>query len=740
MPTSPDDNYIVDKLDDPLARSSANSLVGLGTELVGKIYDRFKDKQQASQAAEAYAQKYCDRYGKIQLLGMSQDIALEDVYTAVKFLDQLSINNRFGSLNALEDDYRGAANRRFQRGECQPVKGIKVANEHQYLYVLGNPGAGKSTFLRRVGLEAIKGKQSQYQHDCIPVMIELKQFNQGTVDIINAIANELAYFGFPDKRSAAEDYLKKGKLLLLFDGLDEVPQAYADNVQDSIANLVTKYSDCDNRFILSCRIAAYKSSMTGFTTIELADFDKEQIKKFIHNWFSSELDKQNKVAEECWAQLSQPEYHASLELAQTPLLLTFLCITYDTYQDFPAQRNQLYAEALDILLRKWDAQKRGIKRDKIKDIYANWNINLELALLAELAHDFFSEDQLFFTKDIILEYIEVFLSDTEGDAKYIDTEAVLEAIAIQQGILVERATGIYSFSHLTLQEYLTAQYISQDNKRIEKLVAEHLTNEHWREIFLLVAGIKDNADDLLLLMEKETNKLINTPKLYNLLVWVEKVTDTNNGDFKYLGKRVIAIANAIAIAKANANANVITHTNAYTNAITITITITIADAYSNADAIADADAITIAVANAYTNAYAISVANAYTISVANTKTKAKAIDNFVVYAKWSKNWHIYQNINYDSLVSKLETIKKQIPDNNQSRIVQQDFAKQLIDTWLAYFHTSQLEMTLSRQELEILDNYLYSNLLIIRTKQSASRVTQKTWSEIESRMLLPVRS
>ncbi|MEM8719409.1 MAG: hypothetical protein AAGE84_08875 [Cyanobacteria bacterium P01_G01_bin.39] len=43
-----------------------------------------------------------------------------------------------------------------------------------------------------------------------------------------------------------------------------------------------------------------------------------------------------------------------------------------------------------------------------------------------------------------------------------------------------------------------------------------------------------------------------------------------------------------------------------------------------------------------------------------------------------------------------------------------------------------------QQELNTLDSYLYSNLLIIRSNQAASRVTRKTWSGIESRMLLPV--
>ena len=658
---APDDNYFVDKVDDPLARSGANSLVGLGTRLIGQVVGYFKDRYQAQKAVEAYVKKYRDRYGKIRLLGMSQDIELEAIYVGVRFLDNLSINQRFGSQDALEASYRLSGKRKYQRGECKSKNGGKIANENQFLYILGSPGAGKSTFLRRVGLEALKGENGNYDHDCIPVMIELKQFNQGRVDLIAAIAEELSYFGFPDKRQAAENYLKNGKLLLLFDGLDEIPEAYAEDVQDKIAKLKIEYSD--NRLIFSCRIAAYKSAMTGFTTLELADFDESYIEKFIHNWFSSDLDKQNKVAEECWKQLSQPKNKASLELAQTPLLLAFLCITYDAYQEFPAVKSQLYAEALEILLRKWDAQKRGIKREKISDIYAKWNINLELALLSELAHDFFENDELFFSKERILEYIEVFLAETEGDVKNIDTEKVLEAIVIQQGILVERAVGIYSFSHLTLQEYLTAKFISEDNKRIEKLVQEHLTDQRWQEVFLLLAGIKDNADDLLLLMEEATHQLMDHSELQNLLAWVEKVTDSRDNDFKYLGKRALAIA--------------------------------------------------------------------------------IAINRFIEYLELSKKWQIY-NIEYDSLISELnklrKKLRKKIPNNKQIYLTIREFTgKPIIDTWFSGFLTSKDEMTLSKEQIKILDKYLYSNLLIINTKKAASRVKHKTWSGIESRMLLPKR-
>src|SRR4028118_399054 len=200
-------------------------------------------------------------------------------------------------------------------------------------------------------------------------------------------------------------------------------------------------------------------------------------------------------------------------------------------------------------------------------------------MLSEIAHHAFQADRLFLPRREITDQIEQLLKEMLPDEKFIDGTAVLKSIEVQHGVLVERAEGIYSFSHLTLQEYLTAQYID-DHRQIEALVTEHLTDERWREVFLLVAGLmRGGADDLLLLMEKEAQKYINTPKLQALLRWAEQVTAGSESDFKPVAKRAIAIT----IANANANANAI---------IVIACAITIANA----------DAKTIAYVIAYVNA------------------------------------------------------------------------------------------------------------------------------------------
>ncbi|MEL6779092.1 MAG: hypothetical protein AAFO06_17735 [Cyanobacteria bacterium J06597_16] len=113
--------------------------------------------------------------------------------------------------------------------------------------------------------------------------------------------------------------------------------------------------------------------------------------------------------------------------------------------------------------------------------------------------------------------------------KHLDSEAVLNAIEVQQGILVERAEETYSLSHLTLQEYLTAQYL-MDNDEWSALVENHLTENRWREIFLLLPGLmlgRAGADKLLMAMEQVANSCLNTEKLRQLVGWADFSTQSS---------------------------------------------------------------------------------------------------------------------------------------------------------------------------------------------------------------------
>jgi predicted NACHT family NTPase len=658
--------------------------------LLGKTLDE-KAKRAIFAASKQYEQNYVERHGILKVLGMREPVSLESVYTAVQFLDDRAIRS-FESVETLEEVYRQAKQRSFQSEDCQKQEGLKVANDKQYLMVLGGPGAGKSTFLRRMGLEALKGKKGNLKHACIPVFIELKKFSSGEINIEKEIAEEFRICGFPSHEAFTAKALEQGKLLILLDGLDEVPTERMNEAIQQIQNFIDLHDQ--NRFITSCRVAAYRHNFRRFSDVAMANFDDAQIEKFITNWFRSEPQ----TGQDCWQKLNNEEHKSAKELTQTPLLLTLVCLLYQRSRKFPTNRATLYERALRVLLEEWAGEK-GVFQD---DLYKGLDTKRKEMMLSEIAHHAFQADRLFLPRREITDQIEQLLKEMLPDEKFIDGTAVLKSIEVQHGVLVERAEGIYSFSHLTLQEYLTAQYID-DHRQIEALVTEHLTDARWQEVFLLVAGLmRGGADELLLLMEKEAQKYINTPKLKALLRWAEQVTAGSESNLKPVAKRAIANTNAYAIANANDYA------------------IAIANPVANA----------IAIANAIANTY--SMFNAYAYAIAN----ANAIAEAITYTRQLEELKVFKGINFTVLIARLEALKAKAPGYNQLKEVRRAFAKQILQILLQAFRLNSELVNLSEEEAEAWKNYFYANYLMMRCKEAAVRVSPKVWAEIEERMLL----
>ena len=81
---------------------------------------------------------------------------------------------------------------------------------------------------------------------------------------------------------------------------------------------------------------------------------------FVRGWFWDEADKDKSVAlvEEMLEELELPEHTSIRDLSRNPLLLTLLCLNYAETLSFPARRVEIYEEALDALLKKWDTSRR----------------------------------------------------------------------------------------------------------------------------------------------------------------------------------------------------------------------------------------------------------------------------------------------------------------------------------------------------------------------------------------------
>jgi predicted NACHT family NTPase len=435
---------------------------------------------------------------------------------------------------------------RFSLGGVQEdrVPGLDAVDRYSKLMILGKPGSGKTTFLKYL---AIQCSGEIFKPELVPIFITLKDYAEapGQPNLLDYLIQLFTAYGvepttkvktdflnalWQGNASAVEQLLRQGRILVLLDGLDEVKAADNSRVLSQIRYFADRFHK--NPFVITCRIAAREYTFERFTEVEVADFDDQQIATFTNKWFQA---KQDPVKAERFIQKLKEESRIR-DLASSPLLLTLLCLVFEESGSFPSNRSELYKEGLDVLLKKWDV-KRNIER---KQVYKNLSLKRKEDLLSQIALNTFEQGNYFFKqKEVereIVQYIRN-LPDANSaeDDLQLDSEEVLKSIESQHGLFVERARGIYSFSHLTFHEYFTARKIVSrlhTDPSWEQLTT-HITEKRWREVFLLTVEILDNADTLLQSMKQQIDdRLAGDEKLQQFLTWVEQKSSSVTAPYK----------------------------------------------------------------------------------------------------------------------------------------------------------------------------------------------------------------
>jgi predicted NACHT family NTPase len=478
--------------------------------------------------------KIADQCGTLRMLDVARPVDIGDIYIDVNILEEitsrrwLDISDLLQNFDPTEDEFDrlGLGQVRQQR-----VPALEAIARYPKLMVLGKPGAGKTTFLQYVAIQCNFG---QLMPDRLPVFVRLKNYAEDAgkalpperggrnfTSLEDYISQELSGCGV--SREMLETALKHGKALILLDGLDEVPEQDSEEILKQIRRFCQHYYS--NHFAITCRIAAHNYRFEGFTEVEIADFNSAQIEAFANKWFVAAAGKSADgpaLAAQFIEQLKRPENKPIRELAITPLLLNLACLVFSAKADFPSNRAKLYEEGLAILLVKWDST-RGIQR---QNYYRYLPLADKIQLLTHLGATTFFNGEYFFEQSKILQYIADYLATLPSAQKepvplQIESEAVLKAIEAQHGLLIERARRIYSFSHLTFQEYFAAAKIAAGSQLLS--LTNHTGDKRWREVFLLTAAMLRPADPLLLQAKQHTDALAaSDEKVREFLSWVNQ--------------------------------------------------------------------------------------------------------------------------------------------------------------------------------------------------------------------------
>lgn len=470
--------------------------------------------------------KIHDQCGTVQMLDVAQTIPLKEIYIPVNVLEELP-SQQWLEISDLIEDFSFESNF-FGLGDNQhqtTLPALEAVSRYSKLMVLGKPGSGKTTFLMYLAIECSERKFLANQ---VPFLISLREFaedtqNENELNILKYIIQECRCGEIEENLTLT--LLTGGKALILLDGLDEVPSAIFDKIYQEIRRFCQTFYK--NKFVITCRTAAYKYKLPGFNEVEVADFQEHQIELFVKKWFvvvARRTSAEGKSFCNLFIQhLNLPENQRLWKLATTPLLLHLLCLVFKAKRQFPYRLTNLYEQILNVLFARWD-DIRGVTRD---DFYADLNLIDKKDLLSYVAFNTFIKGDYFFTLEQIQELISEYLPRTSNTTQLQqDTASVINAIAAQDGLFIERGKSIYSFSHLTFHEYLAAKYIVNSYQTDSwQLLISNISEERWHKIFLLTLSMLKNPDQLLLLMKQKVDQLVATEeKIQSYLIWLYQKT------------------------------------------------------------------------------------------------------------------------------------------------------------------------------------------------------------------------
>jgi predicted NACHT family NTPase len=144
--------------------------------------------------------------------------------------------------------------------------------------------------------------------------------------------------------------------------------------------------------------------------------------------------------------------------------------------NLPEKRFKLYDDAMCVLL-------KGLKRSPIDETLT---FAAKEKFLAELAFMLFQNNDYVPKQRTLEEFIESYF----GYDRFV-ARKILEIFETETGLLIERAAGYWSFSHLTFHEYFVAQKILKfsgkvTDSEIKQLLNRHIHDNNWYEVFRLI--------------------------------------------------------------------------------------------------------------------------------------------------------------------------------------------------------------------------------------------------------------
>ena len=488
------------------------------TEIRKLLQKQFKKDFNLNNYVSNYKEKLINNIKTVNFLGLGIDPSIKKgkrkelnsifVYPMFKKNSKyyLKIEKKDNFLNLFDED-EVSFNKLFDR-------------DYNYV-ILGNAGSGKSLLIKAIMFYISKNSQGIFKKEdiltYIPFNIELKKYiafkKQGDKGccilkyLLHSLDNDYSSSIVEDNLI---DILKKEKVILFFDGLDEI---FNENDKISVKNDIENFhNDFKNiKSITTSRFSGYndvKFDEEKFCEMSVLPFKDTQIREYVQKWYELEEEDEDLRDTEIKGFISKMD-NIDNELISNPLLLSLIVILYRNNLKLPESKLEIYQSCTNLLVDKWD------KHREIKIDVENVILEKKESILSDLAfwqYETLSSSNPTITyskaKNTIADsLIKKKLAD--DDNKNSKAESFLE-YAQKRSIYFDN-----NFTHKTFLEYYAAYWIysniEKKNKTYErnKIIKKYIENPFWYTVLELLLSLidKDQPDTEILdnIIEENSN-------------------------------------------------------------------------------------------------------------------------------------------------------------------------------------------------------------------------------------------
>jgi hypothetical protein len=390
------------------------------------------------------------------------------------------ITSRYVHLDLLLEPRRKHTNI-SQLERKRPLKEIILANTSNTV-ILGQAGSGKTTSVKYIVNSIFRDPEFLNNIYTLPIVIRLRELNKS-----NSVFNEFQEGGIIEKLSLMfglkinikyktekdkdgkenivgkkEDddklrtflktkiipyILDNQKMLLILDGFNEIID---ENIKDLVISEIKELTRSlkSVNFILTSRSADYKLLLENTTVYEISELNETQIKEFSNKWFQNS-NLSEKFLTELYAKTPYKDFYTR------PLFLTQWSLIYSRTNEIPDKPKIIYQRIIELVLKDWNEQ-QGIKR---KTKFSTFTVERKREFLSNMAFNLTIKhnSRIFSKYELSLVYKEI--NNKFKELPVGELEDVIEEIETYNGLILKSGYDKFEFSHLTLQEYLVADYI-----------------------------------------------------------------------------------------------------------------------------------------------------------------------------------------------------------------------------------------------------------------------------------------